>query len=356
MSDRRVPALLLLAVATPIAIWATRAGAAGNVTEVLALSVPIWCAAISVALAATGGLYNLGAEGQLLAGAVGASAVAAALESAGLGGPLGLAVCLVAAGFAGGLLGLAAGAARSRLGMDEAVTSLMLNFLAAAAARYAAAGPLRDPTSFGYPWTVPIPADLRLGTVGLPGIPAVPQGLLVASAAALAAWALTFRTRLGLETRAIGSNPTAATALGIDCDRRVIQVMSASGLLAGLGGGLELLGHQYRLGPFFSPGLGFTGLVAAVLAQSVGPLLGILALALAAIRSGLQTAERLAGVPASVSFMIQGAFLLIASLAGRSGNKTFTLRPRRSQPGRHDPATGRRLGHRKRLPSEDLLE
>ncbi len=356
MRYRRVPALLLLAVAASISLWASRAGAAGSVSEALALSVPIWCAAISAALAAAGGLYNLGAEGQLLAGAVAASAVAAGLGPAGIDGPLGVAACLAGASLGGGLLGFAAGAARSRLGMDEAVTSLMLNFLATAVARYAAAGPLRDPTSFGYPWTVPVPAGLRLGAAGLPGIPAVPQSLLVASAAALGAWALAFRTRLGLETRAMGSNPTAAAALGIDCDRRVIQVMTASGLVAGLGGGLELLGHQYRLGPFFSPGLGFTGLVAAVLAQSVGPLVAILALALAAIRTGLQTAERLAGVPASVTSMIQGAFLMVASLAGWAGIKTFAFSPLRSPYGRQDATAGRRLGHRQRLPSEDLLE
>jgi ABC-type uncharacterized transport system permease subunit len=110
--------------------------------------------------------------------------------------------------------------------------------------------------------------------------------------------------------------------------------MAVAGSIAGFGGGLELLGHQFRLSPFFSPGLGFSGLVAAVISQSAGPLLAVTSFLLAAVRTGLQTTERLIGIPSAVSYIIQGSLLAAAALAGarRGMSGRVTLRVRRRRP------------------------
>ncbi len=332
MKAARIAAWVVLTAASGAAFVAGSLGSSRGVSETLLVAIPVWCAAIAAAVPLKAGLYNLGAEGQIYIGATAAAAFSAFLQSRRISGIVAVAACLLAASWAGGVLGWLAGAGRAFLRLNEAVTSILLNFVAVAVARYAAAGPLKDPSGIGYPWTSVVPEDSRLGPVS-PLFPQIPRGALITALAASLAWIFVFRTRAGLEVRAIGSNPEAAVFTGIAVRRRTVQVMALGGIAAGLGGGMELLGHQLRLGPFFSPGLGFTGLVAAVVTQSAGLLLAIVALLLATLRTGFQTAERLVGIPAVVSYVIQGALLAVAAFASAdrnsSGLRTLRLRARR---------------------------
>lgn len=317
MTNRRIFTAASIATVAIAASMAGLSGSSGGFREALLVTVPVWCTALAAAVPLQSGLYNLGAEGQFYVGATAAATGLAVFDANGAGGALAAAGSLALASLAGGLLGLLAGLARARLQMSEAVVTIMLNFPAIALARFVSAGPLRDPHSFGYPWTSPVPPGTRLGvlTVPVPGLPPIPAGLVITTSAAGAVWLLVYRTRAGLELRAVGSNPRAAAFAGVDVGRRLSQAMAVGGMLAGVGGGLELVGHQFRLSPFFSPGLGFTGLVAAVVSQSAGALLAVTAFLLAALRTALQTAERLVGVPSSVAYIIQGMLLAAASMA-----------------------------------------
>ncbi|MER3396129.1 MAG: hypothetical protein C4318_01515 [Acidimicrobiia bacterium] len=310
MNTRGV-ALFGLSVCAALSLLASRSiTTTGWLTETLLVFAPILCAAAAARTCFEGGLYNLGAEGQLYAGAVAAAGAGAALGGLG-GGWLITATCLFCAALGGCTLGWTAGAARARLGMNEAVVTIMLNFIAIAIARFFASGPLRDTDSYGYPWTPPIPPGIRLGAIL--GIKQIPLGAVLAGGATFFVLITLRSSRAGLELRAMGSNPEAAREMGIDTDKRAVLALSLGGAVAGLGGGIELLGHQLRLSPFFSPGFGFTGLVAAVIAGSSATSLLASAFLLAVIRTALQTAERLVGLPSAASYVIQGAILMLAA-------------------------------------------
>lgn len=278
-------------------------GSPGALRETLRQAVPILIAGLGVSYGLRAGLFNIGGEGQIYAGAL--VAVIVALAVPGLG-PL----AALAAGMLGGALwGGAAGAMRAWLRMDEVITTILLNFIAFWGVSYAVNGPLKDPDSSGYPWTVQVDEAVRLGALPL-GPVQVPVGLLVGLVAAIAVALVIGRTRHGMELRLVGTSRSAATFAGVPVRRRQFQALAASGALAGLAGAVELIGAQLRLSDFFSPSYGFTA-IAVALVGNANPY-GCIAAALAfgALRAGAASMERAAQVPVAISLVVQGIVII----------------------------------------------
>lgn len=285
-------------------------GSAGALRETLRQAVPILIGGLGVSYGLRAGLFNIGGEGQIYIGAL--VAVVVALAVPGLGP-----VVVLAAGMLGGALwGGAAGAMRAWLRMDEVITTILLNFVAFWGVSYAVNGPLKDPNSSGYPWTVQVAESVRLGSLPL-GPVRVPVGLLIGLIAAIAVAVVIGRTRHGMELRLVGTSRSAATFAGVPVRRRQFQALAASGALAGLAGAVELIGAQLRLSDFFSPSYGFTAIAVALVGNANPYGCVAAALTFGSLRAGAASMERAAQVPAAISLVVQGV-IIIALILVRS--------------------------------------
>lgn len=275
-------------------------------SEVLVKATPLLLTGSAVALAFTAGYFNIGAEGQLYAGAVAATWAGMLLS----GQPAVVAVPAVAlAGAFGGALwaGLPA-CLKARLEVDEVVSTLLLNpvilFLVGALVN----GPWRHPVSL-WPQSPDIAEAARFPRVW-PGT-RLHLGFLLAVGVLAASWWLVFRTGFGLRMRALGRGREAARFLGVPVARVTLQAALLSGAVAGLAGAGEVAGLHYHLIEALSPGYGYTGIVVATLA-GLHPLgVGLAAFFVGLVNMGALTVSRALGVPAYLGDVIQGALLLV---------------------------------------------
>jgi general nucleoside transport system permease protein len=281
-------------------------GSEARLGVTLTKATPLILAGLAVALPFRSGLLNIGGEGQLYIGAL--FATLAALGFNGLPAVIHLPLVVIA-GFTGGALwGAIPGWLRAKLKLNELITTIMLNYVAFWVISYLVHGPMKDPNGGGYPWSVEIPESSILPIIAT-GL-RINLGLVLAlAAAALAAFVL-WRTCFGFEMRAVGSGPLAARLAGINIERTVVLTLALGGGLAGLAGMAEIMGVQYRLSDFFSPGYGFDGVVVALVGQSNPVGVVIAALFFGAVRNGAESASRSIGVPASIALIIQTLTLL----------------------------------------------
>lgn len=272
-------------------------------------ALPITLTALGVALAYRAGLFNLGGQGQIYLGAL--AAVLVALWGKALPSVLLLPAVVIAGLVGGALCGAAAGWMRSRLGLSEIITTIMLNFIAFWLVSYLVRGPIQDPSGAGYPQTATIVPGAQIGNFG----EAIPAGVVILIAATAVVWFLLERTRLGSELKDVGENEAAARFAGVRIGSRLFFALSAAGALGGLGGATELVGNQHRMSDFFSPNWGFDAIAVALIGR--GSALGTLAAGLffAALRSGVDGSQASAGVPISVSQVIQGVAVLFLVMA-----------------------------------------
>lgn len=187
-------------------------------------------------------LFNIGAEGQSYVGALAAVAVGGLHGGTGFDLPPALLFLLMmlAAALAGALLLLGPALMKTRLGVDEAATTLLMNFIVLLLVSWMLDGPMKDPAAMGWPQSVALVADLELAKL-------IPQtrvhtGLLWACTLAVALWALMKSTVLGFDIRAMGANSGAAAFAGVPVTRTVVLVALLSGGLAGLAGAIEVAG------------------------------------------------------------------------------------------------------------------
>lgn len=237
-------------------------GDAYGLGQVLFKSTPLIFTGLAVALAFQAGLFNIGAEGQLMVGAFFMALVG--VRCGGLPAPIAVSLCLIAGALAGALLGALPGWLRARFGSHEVINTIMLNFIAQALVLWA-----------GRRWvfveqTVHTPAiadSARLPSLGLAGS-AASVGFVVALAAAVVVHALIRRTRLGFELRALGQNAAAAAASGIAIGRTIVVAMALSGALAGLVGAGTVLGYKGYYEEGIASGSGFMGIAVALLGRN----------------------------------------------------------------------------------------
>jgi simple sugar transport system permease protein len=298
---------------------ALAAGAFGSphaLMETLTRATPLMLTGLSVALAFRARLWSIGAEGQLFAGATaGYGAMLAVPQAPGWV----LVPLTLAAGFAGGAAyGALAGLLKARRGVDEVMSTVMLNYLALFGLSYLLLnGPWSDPGS-AYEQSPPIPPDAEYPV--LVAHSHLHLGFLVALAAAAAVHLVMTRGSLGYDIRAFGLNPRAYAVKMGDPGRLIVLVTAASGGLAGLAGVGEVFGVHHRLLAGISPGYGYTGIIIAILARFHPA--GIVACSIlfgglvsAAIKLQIQT-----GIPSAASAVIQAlilfAVLIASAIAG----------------------------------------
>jgi ABC-type uncharacterized transport system permease subunit len=287
-------------------------------TETLTRATPLVLTGLAAALAFRARLYNIGAEGQLYLGALAAVAVGGLHGGEGFAAPawLLLPAMFLAAAAAGALLLIGPALAKSRLGVDEVVTTLLLNFIVLLFVSAMLDGPMRDPGALGWPQSVAIADTLQLDK--LVERSRVHTGLLLALAAALALWALLRATTLGFEIRAVGANARAAAFAGMPVGAVTVKVALLSGALAGLAGAVEVAGRAGYVTLDMSPGVGYSGIVIAMLA-GLHPL-GVVAAAVfvAGMLVGADSMSRAVNVPTYIADVIVALALismLVASVA-----------------------------------------
>lgn len=254
---------------------------------------------LGIAISIRTGFFNVGAEGQLWLGALGATIVALYLP-----GPGGLVlVVALLASFAFGALwsGLVA-ALKIAFGVDELISSLMLNYVAILLIGYLTFGPMK---SYRAGQTDRLDVELPLILKDR-----LHAGTLISLAAVVLVWVLLSRTRLGYEMRTLGSNPEAARYAGIRVDSVIARVSLLSGGLCGLAGANAILGIQHVLLSDFSPGWGYTAIAVALLGglSAFGVLLA--SVLFGVLEIGATNMQFTAGVPASLGSLIEGLILV----------------------------------------------
>jgi ABC-type uncharacterized transport system permease subunit len=276
----------------------------------LVRAIPLVLTGLAVAFAFRAGVWNVGAEGQLLAGAI--AAVWVGLIGRLLPAWILAPSVLVSAALAGALWALVPALMKLRLGVGEVITTLLMSFVAIYLTAYVVQGPLQEPRGV-FPQTEAIVVGARLPAL-VPGT-RLHVGVILAVASAVALGWLFRRTRLGFRMRAVGASPDAARVAGkIDTDRVILVSFLGSGALAGLAGGVQVAGVTYALYEGFSPGWGYTAIAVALLA-ALDPL-WVLATALlfGALEAGAAAMQRDAGVPAVWAVAVQ-ALVILAVLA-----------------------------------------
>lgn len=281
-----------------------------SITEMLTRATPLILTGLAAAVAFRARLWNIGGEGQFY---VGALATAWIGHSLALPGPIGMAMLMVCGMAAGALLLAGPAFLRLRFGVDEVVTTLLLNFVVILFVGLMIEGPLRDPLAFGWPQSVPVDGAYRLPDL-------VPRtrlhiGLLVAIAAAGVIWLVLTRTVFGVETRAAGLNARAAAFAGISLPKTIMGVALVSGALAGLAGAVEVMGVTGGVTTTMSPGFGYAGIVVAMLA-ALHPV-GVVAAAIfvATVFVGADAMSRATGVPSFIADVIVALSLLTMLVA-----------------------------------------
>jgi simple sugar transport system permease protein len=273
--------------------------------ETLVAATPLILTGLAVAVAARMLLWNIGAEGQLFLGAAGASWLAFSFPDAPRG--VLLPAMVVAGAIGGAAWALGPGVLRASLGVNEIVTTLMLNFVAILLVDYLVHGPWRDPESAGFPLSKPFTKSAILPSFGDTRLHV---GFLVALGAAVVVWLLLRSTRFGYEVRVIGESQPAARYAGMPLRRNIVVVLLVSGALAGIAGMSEVSGIVFRIQPDISAGYGYTGIIVATLGRFSAPGVVVAAFLFGALQVGgfaLQTTE----VPPAIVQVLQGAILFI---------------------------------------------
>jgi simple sugar transport system permease protein len=275
-----------------------------GLTETIVKAIPLAMAGIAVTLSFKMLIWNIGAEGQILMGAL---ATAAAVRYFFVDQPFIMFwIMFAAAATAGGIWAAFAGYLKARWNVNEIITTLMLNYIVLNMVDYFVYGPWRDPASLGFPMTAPFPNAARLPLLGDTRIH---TGLFLAIFLAFFFWALLKWTRWGYEIRVIGENPKAATFAGMNYLRNAVMVMFVSGAIAGLAGMCEIAGLQGRLQHGSSAGYGYTAIIVAWLAR-LNPLTVLfVAFLIGALFVGGDTLQIVMRLPLSSILVLQGLLL-----------------------------------------------
>ncbi|MGQ9599350.1 MAG: ABC transporter permease [Anaerolineae bacterium] len=307
--------LLLVAGADPIQTYrAMFDGAFGTSyarSETMVKAIPLMLTGLAVSIAFRMRFWNIGAEGQLVMGAIATAWVPLfLLQDSDLSAGTLLLIMGVLAFITGAVWGLIPASLKAFLQVNEIITTLMLNYVAILLLDYLYTGPWKDKKGYGFPGTASfkeiaalprLPEWLNAGRVHI--------GLIIALVTALLIWLLLLRTKWGYEIRVSGENPQAARYAGINLARNFLLVMIISGGLAGLAGYGQVAGIAFRLQKGIAVGDGFTAIIIAWLAK-LHPL-GVLlvAILMAGLSTGGDQITITMGLPAAMARVVQGAIL-----------------------------------------------
>lgn len=297
-----------------VAIGAMLRGAFGSwsafVSITLVRSVPLILTGLAVAFAFRAGVWNIGAEGQLYAGAI--AAVWIGVEGAWLPAPLLVPVVLAAALLAGAAWALVPTLMRLKLGVGEVITTILMNFVGIYLAAYMVHGPLQEPRGV-FPQTEPVVEAARLPML-VPGT-RLHWGFGVALLLVIGLAVVVRLTRFGFQLRAVGASQEAAAVAGkIDTKRILLMSFLGSGAIAGLAGGVEIAGVTQALYEDLSPGWGYTAIAVALLAGLNPGGVVVTGILFGALQAGSGAMQRDAGIPAAWVGVVE-ALVILAVLA-----------------------------------------
>lgn len=307
-----IGALIVLATGNnPVAAYAALLqGAVGDsnaVGRTLLNATPLIFTGLAVAVAFRAGLFNIGGEGQLYIGAITAAALGVSLSFLGFFAIVPVLGACILTGF---LWGAIPGFLKARFGAHEVITTIMLNFIAINLATYLA---LNTFSADGLvPGTATIEPAARISPIGF-GLGRANYGLLVALLAAVVVYLLLWRTRLGFRIRAVGLSPGAANYAGMKIGANTVFALAIGGALAGLGGGVEVMGVYGKMSIPFVSNLGFNGIGVALLGRNhpAGVVLG--ALLFGGLASGAQQLQFATDVPLDLADVLLAVILLLVT-------------------------------------------
>ena len=290
-------------------------GSAKALSETAVWATPYIFAGLAVALAFKGGLFNIGAEGQLAVGAVFAALIGYGLPQ-WLGRDIPTIIHLPLAILIGMLMGALwaaiVGFLKAYTGGHEVINTIMMNYIALNTISFLLNGPMKDPNPNNVTARTPLIAESARIPVIFNGL-RIHWGFVLALLVAFLVWWLLNKTTLGFEIRTVGANPDAAQYAGINVKRIIILTMALSGMLAGLAGTIEVTGLNYRHELGFSIGYGFDAIAIALLGRS-HPLGVVLASILfAAMRNGATRMQFLTQMPVDLISMLQALILLFVA-------------------------------------------
>lgn len=286
--------------------WEGAVTAPGALPESLLNATPLLFSGLAVAVGLLAGQFNIGVEGQLLMGALASAWVGFAVS--GLPAPLHLLLALLAGALVGALWGWIPGILKAWRGAHEVITTIMMNYLAIYLTQYLVTKVWKDPNSMS-PQT-----PEALPTAWLPVLvegTRLSVGLLLAVAVALALWYALRRTVWGYELRAVGANPEAARAAGVQVSRVVWGSMALGGAIGGLAGAVEVLGVHHRYYDQFSPGYGFDGIAVALLGNNHPLGVMLAALVFGAMKNGAVYMQSVTSpaVPREITLVVQAVVI-----------------------------------------------
>lgn len=293
------------------------AGAFGSgkaLSETAVWTTPYIFAGLAVAIAFKGGLFNIGAEGQLALGALVTAWLGFGLPN--LTGPIPALIhvplAIIGGSLAGAVWGGIPGWLKARTGGHEVINTIMMNYIALLLSSFLLNGPWKDPTPGNVvAQTPPIAASARLAPIIADS--RFHWGTLLALVAAAVVYWLLWKTPLGFEIRTVGLNPSAARYAGIAVERTIVISMALSGLLAGLAGSIEVVALNYGHTLSFNIGYGFDAVTIALLGRSHPLGVVLAAILFGSMRSGASKMQFLTQVPVDIISVIQALVLLFVA-------------------------------------------
>ena len=298
-----------------IAYAALLDGAFGNIDNFsasLIKTIPLGITGLAVIISYKAGIFNIGGEGQIQLGAVAATLIGT--QFAGLNPFLYVPLCILGAALAGGLFAAIPGIAKAYKGYNEIVICMLMNYIAILFVSLMVQGPMKMKGQY-FPQSAPLDLGAKLPNI-LPNTQ-LHAGIILLLVGCILVYFVIFKTTFGFKLRAVGINLRASQYGGINAKRVMALAMIISGAVAGIAGGVEIMGVHGRLIENFSPGYGYDAIAVALLAN-LNPLWLLLsAFFFGALRNGAINMQIMTGVPVSFVYIIQAlAVLFVISATG----------------------------------------
>ena len=292
-------------------------GSPAALSETAVWATPYIFAGLAVAFAFRGGLFNIGAEGQLAFGAVTAALIGYALPGwlhTTLPPYIHIPLAVGLGMLAGAIWAAIPGALKAYTGGHEVINTIMMNYIALNITSFLLNGPMRDPDPLNLSARTPeIALSTRIPPLfNIPGM-RVHWGFILALLVAVFIWWLLWKTTLGFEIRTVGANPDAAKYAGINVKKTIVITMAISGALAGLAGAIEVTALNYRHELGFSSGYGFDAIAIALLGKTNPYGVILAAILFGAMRNGATRMQFLTQIPTDIISVIQALILLFVA-------------------------------------------
>lgn len=292
-------------------------GSPKAISETFVWATPYIFAGLAVALAFKGGLFNIGAEGQLALGALAAAWLGYGLPKAldtSIPAIIHVPICVIGGAVAGGLWGGVPGWLKARFGAHEVIMTIMMNYIALGLVSFLLNGPMKDPSPTNVIARTPLIAEsARISPIFADPALRVHWGTVLAILVALLIWWLLWKTTVGFEIRTVGISSGAARYAGINVGRTLVLTMFLSGALAGLAGAIEVTGLNYRHELSFALGYGFDAIAIALLGRTHPFGVVLAAILFGAMRSGATRMQFLTQIPVDIISVVQALILLFVA-------------------------------------------